>query len=415
METIKYFARIDGEELGAFSLKELIQLPQINSDTLIWHKGLDKWVQLKETDIYSQFLNCQKQKEEQRIKDDKNEKKIRYAVFGLILLVVTLFLYTIFKSQNSKNIDLKEVEAVKTYDNENESSTKANANTLLDKFSRIEKKIKELNRCSKDENINCVVSHFSFPLYSYFNKSNLSKSDLEELFKSSFNNLTYQELKIDSIKPSMVISNVDFDPTTKHSVKLKADVYGVFYYQLDNSEVQSRKVHDVYYFDENENIISVLKEKNNHNSSKGIEIQSEVKNNSFCEFNFMDLPKNIQDKYFEHGNTASASRNKRNFIAEKYLVMVDFQNSIAVICLGGKYKILQVSKIGSKIDNINGKRKLILEWNFKSENMFLEIIVDNKNLTNLSPYEGSFEFRGRMYLKDKVGGHKGTDIFGVRW
>lgn len=256
MDVLKFFAKIDEKEIGALSLKELFLLPELNENTPIWHKGLENWKPFSETEIYSQYLTYLKEEQEKVKQEKQNDKMVRNLIFGVLAILIALISFVIYQSNKIKPTKEVMVEAAEAYPEE-EPQTETDENSLLSKFNRIEVKIETLNRCSKNEDLGCIAYYFSFPLSSYYNKSNLTEIEFINLFKSSFQKYSYQELKIDSIKPSLVMSNVDFDPNTKHTSKLQADVYGTFYYQTENSEIKLRNVHDIYYFNENEQIIGV--------------------------------------------------------------------------------------------------------------------------------------------------------------
>ena len=149
----------------------------------------------------------------------------------------------------------------KTYNNRKASqkiNDEGNTDNFLSKFQKMEDTLEDLFECEEAENLDCILSKYSYPLYTYFNFSNLSRQDLKEVYNSSFDKLEYHKLKVDSIKPQMVASNIDFDPNTNHSIRLKGEVFGTFIFKTKGSQKNNKKkIHDVYYFDDRGFIISM--------------------------------------------------------------------------------------------------------------------------------------------------------------
>ncbi len=263
MEVIKYFAKIDDKELGAFNMQELFLLPNLNEETPIWQKDFDNWKPLKETDLYEQFLRFRKEEQVKRSKEKKHERHIKYGVFGLIFLVLVFGIF-VFNAEKSITNYQQGVEAATPYSDDENQNLETDS---INKLDRIKNKIVKLNNCSKkheklglEENLDSIISYFSFPLPIYFNKTNLTKDEFKKLFKSSYSKHSVQYLEIDSIIPSARISDINLYQIIPSSYKWRAEVYGTFYYKSDNSEKKSRKVHDVYFFDENEEITGVVKD-----------------------------------------------------------------------------------------------------------------------------------------------------------
>ncbi|MCB9202184.1 MAG: DUF4339 domain-containing protein [Flavobacteriales bacterium] len=93
MEVIKYWAKIDGKELGSFHLQELFSIPELDKETFIWYKGLEEWKPLMESEIYGQFLTYKR--EENELKEKQRRKRRFWKIFWIVILTL-LFLFIAF-------------------------------------------------------------------------------------------------------------------------------------------------------------------------------------------------------------------------------------------------------------------------------------------------------------------------------
>ena len=247
-ENLANLSTIFADKFKVYYNKENVPYVDAQNDALAYSKRW-KEISMELKDFTSQGKNMFHYEIQYFAKSKKTGDLKEYSVEGNIGFVKQDGVFKINYLKNIKEPEVKNEEA-KIYDDtyENDVDFELSEEEILE---GIQNSLSTYFSCDDNENLNCLLNSFAYPVKRYFDREDLSYSDLESMYRKTFYQKAYTHEHI-----------IDWENTTYKVIDGGYSIYlkGIYrYYDMKKETWKENDINDIMILNEGFKIISYYK------------------------------------------------------------------------------------------------------------------------------------------------------------